>query len=357
MKNHITNIKITNFKCFKNFKVKNLAQVNLITGKNNVGKTAFLEACLTNAYSQNITTTTAVLCDIKIEREVLNILLSLGGQNINSFLENNSRKYLEKLDGINIESNINAVSFSISNDNGIKKYHFKFNNKSITVNVNDFSFEFKEISNINFISNFGPSNTEIITHFSAMQKLDKEDSLNTVLNDFDISISISAFKITDENMQKLDKEDFLNTVLNDFDSSISAFKIIDEKPQCKIGNKYLEITELGDGTKRLVSIVILLFVCKNGCLFIDEIDNGIHYEKLDALWEVILKLSKEQQVQVFATTHSKECLQSYVRVATKLADKEVACIRLNRLKNGKIHPSVYDYETLEYAITQEHEVR
>ena len=45
MKNHfINNIHIENFKCFQNLQIEGIETVNLIGGKNNVGKTAFLEA-------------------------------------------------------------------------------------------------------------------------------------------------------------------------------------------------------------------------------------------------------------------------------------------------------------------------
>jgi AAA15 family ATPase/GTPase len=45
MKNHFINrISIENFKCFQNLQIEGLERVNLIGGKNNVGKSAFLEA-------------------------------------------------------------------------------------------------------------------------------------------------------------------------------------------------------------------------------------------------------------------------------------------------------------------------
>jgi AAA15 family ATPase/GTPase len=39
--------KIKNFRCFEELELNELAEVNLIAGKNNVGKTALLEALLT----------------------------------------------------------------------------------------------------------------------------------------------------------------------------------------------------------------------------------------------------------------------------------------------------------------------
>ncbi len=45
MKNHfIKNITLENFKCFQKLHIEGMENVNLIGGKNNVGKTAFLEA-------------------------------------------------------------------------------------------------------------------------------------------------------------------------------------------------------------------------------------------------------------------------------------------------------------------------
>ena len=44
-KHFIRNIEIKNFKCFEDFKAEGFGRVNLIGGKNNVGKTAFMEAC------------------------------------------------------------------------------------------------------------------------------------------------------------------------------------------------------------------------------------------------------------------------------------------------------------------------
>ncbi len=41
----INNIKIIGYKCFDNFEAGGFQKVNLIGGLNNVGKTAFIEAC------------------------------------------------------------------------------------------------------------------------------------------------------------------------------------------------------------------------------------------------------------------------------------------------------------------------
>ena len=54
MKNKISFIEIENFKTFDKLKIDGLKRVNLISGKNNLGKTAVLEAIRLNVSSINI---------------------------------------------------------------------------------------------------------------------------------------------------------------------------------------------------------------------------------------------------------------------------------------------------------------
>ncbi|MBL0703064.1 MAG: hypothetical protein JJV95_03665 [Sulfurospirillum sp.] len=73
----LKDIEIKQYKCFKNFNVNGLKRINLIGGKNNIGKTAFLEACYLYYNSFNIIRTSK---DYKIRTS--------------SALLNNNREYL-----------------------------------------------------------------------------------------------------------------------------------------------------------------------------------------------------------------------------------------------------------------------
>lgn len=324
MENHLLEyIAIKDFKCFKDFKAEGFKRVNLIGGKNNVGKTAFMEACYVNVKAQDIKNFVSVLRGIKFMRENLNILAD--------DIEDDTKRFIEQSDGLNIHSNINEVGFDINEDEGKKLYNFKYNYQYISVNVNDFSYETDSIGNIEFIDNFGQANFEIKENYSSIQKKDREV--------------------------------FLNKFLNEFDERIESFKIIEDLPQCKVDGEWFVITELGDGVRHLISIIAALFHAEDGYLFIDEIDNGIHYTQLDRLWEIILTISKEQNVQVFATTHSKECIESYARVSKKLEesqviDKDDICfIELGKNKENELDSIVYNYDMIQSEIKQNHEIR
>ena len=311
----IKNIEIKNFKCFKDFKAEGFGRVNLIGGKNNVGKTAFMEAVYVNVHSESIEHLIYALYSFQHNRNYL------------EYVDNEEPSVKKTLDAIQFyesKSNIKTVKFEVISINAKKIYKFF---DDIEINKNEFSEEYKYADNIEFIDNFGFTNYEL--------------------------------KLVYEAVQIKDKEDVLYKYINEFDKNILNFKIIGgDKPQCKtVKGDYQDLNEFGDGLKHYISIICSLYSCENGYLFIDEIDNGIHYTQLDKLWEIILTISKEQNVQVFATTHSKECIESYARVAKELEDKEITFFKLGKNQEGEIKGMVYPYEWFVDSVEQEEELR
>lgn len=319
----IKNIEIRDFKCFDAFNAEGFTRINLIGGKNNVGKTAFMEACYVNASSSDLRTLVSGLLAIKSMREVLNILQnSIPRKNVII----DAQKFIEQSNNIFVKTNINTIGFKIEDREGVIKYLFEIGNEYIHSNVKDFSYHTKHPKSCKFIDNFGLSNYEITNNYSSVQKKDEED--------------------------------YIDNLLKEFDPNIEAFKVIDETPQCKTGGKYLPITELGDGARHLVSIVTSLYSAENGHLFIDEIENGIHYTMLDDLWNMILQLSKKLNVQVFATTHSRECIESFNRVQLKLNNKESFYFELARnINQSNIFMRALDGKQLEYELTHKGKYR
>jgi AAA15 family ATPase/GTPase len=324
MREHfIKRIEIKNFKCFEDFKAEGFGRVNLIGGKNNVGKTAFMEACSINVYSQDIESMTMALRNPRYRREKINLLKK-------EYINNDTKKFIELCDKYESKSNIRSIKFEIITDNGIKEYNYSINNEKKSINIRDFSYELKHFDNIIFIDSYGFRDKDINEIYSFVQIKDKEEELNKFINSFD--------------------------------NNLERFKIFTEeppKPKCKPknSNKYRDLNEFGDGLKHYISIICSLYACENGYLFIDEIDNGIHYSHLDKLWEIILTISKQQNVQVFATTHSKECIESYARVAKKLEDEEITFFELGRNDKNEIDSILYPYQWLIDEIEKNHEVR
>ncbi len=312
----IKNIEIKNFKCFEDFKAEGFGRVNLIGGKNNVGKTAFMEAIGINVHSKDVLSLFTSISIITFQRN------KLEKDNLNKIKEN-----FENLIEYDSKTNLNEIGYKLKNQDGKKEYSFKINKKKVDINSNEFSYQVKKIDNIYFIDNFGFDNLWLKEVYIAIQKKDKEEALYKYINEFD--------------------------------NSIEKFKVFDNSPECKIkaSKEYRKINEFGSGLKHYISIICSLYACENGYLFIDEIYNGIHYTQLDKLWEIILTISKEQNVQVFATTHSKECIDSYARVSKKLQDKEITFIDLGRNKKNEIKAIVMDSERFYRELKVGNEVR
>jgi len=317
----IRNIEIKNFKCFKDFKAEGFGRVNLIGGKNNVGKTAFMEAC---------------------------------------FLSSNI-KVTDSIDFINYFLAIEVLREQLKNYNGnmpvleIIKIFDKY--KNIQINSGDYNIHLEvkqDMLEEKFIINGRDtkvSRSLATNHFFNGYKL----------YDFIPSYIIGNDLISDifDKIKKQRKRGKLNQFLNEFDSNILEFDIIEEKAQVflKKIDKFQDVSELGHGLKRYIAIISSIFVNTDGILFLDELENGVHYSHLDRLWEIILTISKEQNVQVFATTHSKECIESYARVAKKLEDEEIGFIELGRNKKNELDAVVMDSEMFQRFVKLGNEVR
>ena len=71
----------------------------------------------------------------------------------------------------------------------------------------------------------------------------------------------------------------------------------------------LPIGSYGDGMRRLLAISLALVGTKDGCLLIDEIDTGLHWTVMEDMWRLVVEAAQRYDVQVFATTHSYDCIR------------------------------------------------
>jgi AAA15 family ATPase/GTPase len=201
---------------------------------------------------------------------------------------------------------------------------------------------------------------------------DKEHGLSRRLNKEPVGVKkkiynfIPSYMVGDDliisifnKIKEQRKREQLNKILNEFDKNILEFDIINDMLQVFLDSsqKFQNVVELGHGLKRYIAIISSILINKDGFLFLDELENGVHYTKLDKLWEIILTISKQQNVQVFATTHSKECIESYARVAKKLEDEEITFIELGKNDENEITSIVYEYDDILNQVAQHQDIR
>jgi ABC-type branched-subunit amino acid transport system ATPase component len=117
----------------------------------------------------------------------------------------------------------------------------------------------------------------------------------------------------------------------------------------------IPLRELGDGVNRLFGIALALVHAKDGLLLIDEIENGIHYSVQADLWRLVFQTATRLNVQVFATTHSYDCIKAFEEAARE-SEEEGVLVRLAR-KGDRTLVGVFDERELEIAVEGEIEVR
>ena len=87
-------------------------------------------------------------------------------------------------------------------------------------------------------------------------------------------------------------------------------------------------------------------------LLVDEIDSGLHYTVHKALWNLVFKISTRLNVQVFATTHSWDCVEGFQQ-STEQQEKELAMLIRLENRQGHIVPILFDKERLGIATRQD----
>lgn len=115
------------------------------------------------------------------------------------------------------------------------------------------------------------------------------------------------------------------------------------------------LRSFGDGLNRLFGIVLSLVNAKDGFLLIDEFENGMHHTVQFDVWRGIFRLASLLNVQVFATSHSWDAVQSFQKAAAE-DPAEGLLIRLSR-KGESVIATLFREDELAVAARDKIEVR
>jgi hypothetical protein len=126
---------------------------------------------------------------------------------------------------------------------------------------------------------------------------------------------------------------------------------------CDIGiGRLIPIMYLGGGCVKLLSIVLAIATAKDGFVLVDEIENGFHYSVHEQVWQVIGAVARENNVQLFATTHSWECIKAAHSAFSRERKYDFRLFRLERVDSA-IRAVAYTKRTLATSVEMNMEVR
>lgn len=118
----------------------------------------------------------------------------------------------------------------------------------------------------------------------------------------------------------------------------------------------LALGSLGGGVRHLLALVLHLFSAPGGVLLVDEIDTGLHYTVMVDMWRLVVETAKKLDVQVFATTHSLDCVRALARLRNKYPEIAEA-VTVHRVEKETSKTVVYDIDEIVVASEGHIEVR
>jgi AAA domain, putative AbiEii toxin, Type IV TA system/AAA domain len=121
-------------------------------------------------------------------------------------------------------------------------------------------------------------------------------------------------------------------------------------------SRLVPVALMGEGVRRLLSILLAIFRTPGGVVLVDEVENGLHYSVMREVWQAIARGTRQAGVQVFATTHSYECITAAYEAFTAGEAQDFRLHRLDRV-GPEVKAVSYDEDSLSYATEMSHEVR
>jgi len=325
---------IKNYRNLKELKIDSLGRINLITGKNNTGKSTILEAIAIYAS--------------KGEMPLIYQLLEERGENFKvggpnkDVLESNIRALsslftnrsigFEIVDAISIGSIVNtlfgndqpsekmvSLRFVKFFDEIVRDSQGVLSNRKRTLLQGDMD---KDFTNFKFGFEIREGNSSYIIpldedrpyrfSYKGIGHNERYQLIRT--SNIDREINGKLF----DNIALTEKEQYIIDALKIIEPSTERIAFVEESPRQRTaviklsGNQgVLPLRSMGDGMNRILSIILSLVNSDDGFLLIDEFENGLHYTVQEQLWDIVFNLSQKLNIQVFVTTHSEDCISGF----------------------------------------------
>jgi AAA15 family ATPase/GTPase len=315
----LKSLTIVKYRQFEDFELPEPKQVNLIVGKNAVGKSAILDAIRLLLEPNKLYAIKSIL----IARDEYYGAPSQCLSTFNAY--GNENEFHDNI--ISPIIHIKAfTSLSYTEPDTIKSYlDTDIKEISIQEGKSDFkSYSFEEFNNIPEAIEYRTKNRYVGMN-SHQYKVYEQLWKDKRFTGYDQKI----ISLLQEILPELEDIDFTY-------SAVAKLKGI---------NKQIPLGSLGEGFKRLFNLALQLVYAQNGILLIDEFEVGLHHSVQEQIWDATLMMSKELNVQVFATTHSQDCVYGYARALNKRNDIDGQAIRLEK-HDDKIYATAMDKELL-----------
>ena len=376
---------IRNYRNLKSLDIEQLARVNLIAGKNNTGKTSLLEAVSLYASGGSLQWIDELLKArsefySRHQSTLANNLKSYGAlfyKNKPGFLDEERivigpSKYVQR--GItNPEKLQDSLSIRFIKKEKTSRQLIDPNTNEVVVVENKWML----VENRSRLETENDLRVGLSISYSRessqhqmLDDLDRKNNFGYIMSDWPLNLQFVRTLTSEPSVGSWDKI----TATDDEKYVVEALRIIEpdteklafvadssvekRSPEIKLSKskQRVPLKSMGDGMNRILTIILALVNSKDGYLLIDEFENGLHHKVQQDLWKMIFQLATELNVQVFATTHSDDCVEAFENVLNDGNQNEGLFIRLE--KQGEIiRPVLFDAKELQVATDHAIEIR
>jgi hypothetical protein len=351
----LESLEIRNFRLFRHLQIERLGRVNLFVGKNNVGKTALLEALW-----------------LYIHRGVPPVIWDL----IEARHEGHRPSRDSKTSALVNSERLLALRHLFYGRKDIRKPLSRIEMRSgdgalddITIGL-EWSPTSDPLGSVPLLLVFPQSGA------SGGYPLDQDYQLRPASEMLQLtkSVFIPASGMSEEQIANL----WDRITLTDHERAVlEALRIIapdvqgvnlrggengqERLPFVKVSgfDEPIPLHSLGEGMPRLFGIILALVNAKDGILLVDEIERGFHYSVQPSLWRLVFETAQSLNVQVFATTHSWDSIEAFQQAAQENEQEEGVLISLRRRRDDpeQVVAVLYDEDELGIATRDQLEVR
>jgi predicted ATPase len=365
----LKSLKIENFRGFRSFELEQLGRINLLVGENNSGKTSVLEAIQLLSTRANLD---------PLAQTMFNRGESFRSESRRSIVVGRDRE-------LDVRHLFHGHELALDNSFGITSVS-DFAEESLVgiVEALEFKqeslFETSDDRDIELILrwNFNGEVEELKCPLSADGGIPSDYSRRLRPRSFK-SLPVTMQFITSASLPISKMVELFNQVVltPEEDNIIQALQSIDPMVEriASLGDRYsssqsrgsfalkrrdellpVPIGSMGDGIWRILGLALAVVGSKGGILLVDEIDTGLHFTAMLNMWKMIWKTAKRLNVQVFVTTHSRDCWESLAEVAELegIQDNEII---IHRIEKGKESSVMFDSEQMAIAVEERLEVR
>ncbi len=349
---HLNSLEIKCFRAFDHLRIERLGRVNLIVGKNNVGKTSLLEALWLYSNQGH----PAIIWKILEGRDEgrrprfseRRTSPDVGG--IVKYLFHGRRKVDRETGSIEIgpvDETAHTLLISLAWDDQLKLALFDQEPGILGFNVqmgafgNIYRFDISGVrlndadaTSSVFISASGLNNKEIGSLWDKIALTRFEEDV------------ISGLSIIAPNVMRTSLV------------SSNQLREWERTPVVKIKgeDEPIPLRSLGEGMNRLFGLTLALVNANERMLLVDEIESGLHYSVQPNIWRLVFEIARRLNIQVFATTHSWDCITAFQEVANQYEQDEGILIRLVERK-GKIIVDLFNEDELSIVAREGIEIR